>query len=250
MNVTRDVLAAGFGAWLLLIAAGCAGAGGEVGHDSNATSQENERLRWNSDLYAEYDHESFFASIWARQQLDLDHLDYPRLQAAIFFETNRRRVQHDLTPFNYSAALESIARQHSQDMANHDFFSHHGVVAGRETLSLRLALIGITNAVAAENISTLTALEYEDSRPVYSPEQNGGYFSYSYRGKPLELRTYASAARVVLEQWLDSPGHRQNILNPDVLFLGVGTAFFADDSFHDMPKFMATQNFASVPGNS
>jgi len=248
MNSIRVGLISGCGFWMLLIAAGCAGAGVGGGNETTLSGQETERQLWHDALYVQFDHNTFFASTWARQQLDLDHLDHSQLQAAIFFQTNRHRVQHDLAPFTYSAALEYIARQHSLDMATHDFFSHHGVVSGRETLTQRLTLIGVTNANAAENISTLTALEYEDGRPVYSPEQNGGYFSYRYRGDPLELRTYASAARIVLEQWLDSPGHRQNILNPDVGYLGVGTAFYEDESFHGMPKFMVTQNFASVPG--
>jgi len=204
--------------------------------------------RWNPDLYGQFDHESFLESPYVDRPVVFGDVDYPLLHAAIFFETNRMRTMNRLQPFVHSRALEKIAHEHSRDMVAHDFFSHESVVKGRETMTKRLATVGIVNAVAAENIAYFPALEYEAGKPVFTPAQNGGYFSYTYKGEPLSNRTYLSAARAVVDQWMNSSLHRANILDARYTYLGVGAAYYTNKSFHDMPHFKATQNFASVPG--
>lgn len=205
-------------------------------------------LEWDQSLYAKFDHESFSNSKLAKQTIDFGDVDYFLLHAAVFFETNRVRLLHDLPPFIHSPALEKIAHEHSREMAARGFFSHDSVVRGRETMAKRMAGIGITNAHAAENIAYVSALEYEAGKPVFTPVQNGGYFSYTYKGERLPNRTYLSVARALLSGWMSSPLHRGNILNADYTYLGVGVAYYINESSSGMPHFKATQNFASVPG--
>jgi len=204
--------------------------------------------KWDQSLYGQFAYESFSNSPYVDRPIDFADIDYPLLHAAIFFETNRMRITHSLTPFVHSPGLEKIAHEHSRDMVTHRFFSHESVVKGRETMGTRLATIGIPNARAAENIAYFCALEYEAGKPVFSPAQNGGFFSYTYKGEPIGNRTYLSAARAVVKQWMDSPLHRANILNGQYTYMGVGVAYYVNESFHSMPHFKVTQNFASVPG--
>ncbi len=199
---------------------------------------------WKPRDYARYDYKSFEQYKKARQLLSFEHIDYPLLHAAVFYETNRQRDIHDLPRFRHSEALEEAAREHSKDMVVQNFFSHRSKVPGKRTLSQRLALVGLENVTMAENIATVFAIDYRAGQPVFVPPQNGGYFSYQYRGEPIKNRTYLNVAANVVDQWMHSPGHRRNILNPQYRCLGVGAAFYRDADFHGMPSFKVTQNFA------
>ncbi|MBF2052485.1 MAG: hypothetical protein IGS03_03360 [Candidatus Sericytochromatia bacterium] len=98
----------------------------------------------------------------------------------------------------------------------------------------------------AENTAQFSGLDYTSGKPVYSPQVNGGYFSYTHKGPPLPYRTYASAAQHVVEQWMNSPGHQRNILNPNLKYLGAGLSAFEKKSFYNMLYFNATQNFSGA----
>ena len=206
------------------------------------------QFRWETFYYSNYDYKSFSKSKLANQKIDFRNIDYPLLHAAIFYETNRQRIEHRKATFKHSQAMEEAARQHSIDMVQLNFFSHDSPMRGKKTLSERLAQVGINNAYKGENIATFYGLDYDSGKPVFAPPQNGGFFSYVYKGEPLEPNTYLSAARTVVKNWMSSAGHRENILNENFKFLGVGVAFFEDRNFYKMPTFKATQNFASEPG--
>jgi uncharacterized protein YkwD len=128
-------------------------------------------------------------------------------------------------------------------MREHGFFSHTSPVRGRETVGDRVGEAGFRGSGYGENIAISFGLEYEAGRGVFNPEQNDGYFSYEYRGDPILAHTYLSAAREVVSDWMDSPGHRANILRRQFRYLGVGAAHFKDERFYGMDKFYFTQNF-------
>ena len=204
---------------------------------------------WKDEFYDRYTCETFAGYAPAQKRIDMNAIDYPLLHAAIFYETGRQRALNGLQPFKHSPALESAAKGHSDDMVRLNFFSHHSPVMGKGSLAQRLALVGVSNASSAENISYNFGIEYESGRGVFSPEQNGGYFSYEYRGKPIESHTYLGLARAALRGWMNSPGHRKNILNPVYVYLGVGAAHYTNLAFYNMDNFKLTQNFSSVRGN-
>lgn len=179
----------------------------------------------------------------------MDSIDYPLLQAAIFYETNRERIKFNLSPFSHSPALEKAAAEHSWSMVRLNFFSHSSPVQGKRTLQDRLNGVGVVNSSSAENIADVFGIEYISGKAVYSPEQNKGYFSYTLKGRPIENHTYVGLARNALEGWMNSPGHRKNILNPRYAFLGVGAAHYKNPRFFNIDNFKLTQNFSSIKGN-
>ena len=203
---------------------------------------------WSSAQYATFDHDRFAQSPAANEPIDVQDIDFPLLHAAVFYETNRQRIAQGLRRFRHSPALERAARRHSVDMVAHSFFAHEGPVAGKETLVKRLERAGVRNAYAAENIATAFGIAYESGRPVYPSVRNGGTFSYEPGGAPIPPHTYVGLARAVVRRWMQSPGHRRNILQPKSSYLGVGAAHFRDATFHDIDKFKLTQCFASVKG--
>lgn len=203
---------------------------------------------WSDEMYDEYTYASFENFGPANERVDFEAIDYPLLHAAVFYETNRQRDRFGYPVFGHSPALEEAAWEHSRDMVSRDFFSHTSPIASKRSMSMRLEAVGIRNVYAAENIAITFGIEYEAGRGVYSPQQNGGFFSYEYKGDPIESHTYLGVARAVVDQWMNSPGHRANILNGNYTYMGAGGAYFPDTGFYDMAKFKFTQNFASVRG--
>ena len=213
---------------------------------ASGTSEKVARTTWTAASYAEHDASSFFALPEVKAHMKPGKLDLPLLNAAVFYATNEARLRHKLKPFKHSAALERAAQGHSAAMTRHNFFSHTSVVKGQEKMSQRMAREGVSGGYRAENIAQFSGLEYTAGKSVYTPPTNGGYFSYRPKGKPILPRTYAGAGRTVVTQWMNSPGHRRNILNPRLRYLGAGMSPFPKKSFYNMLYFNATQNFASA----
>lgn len=211
-----------------------------------ADAHEQAVHRWQSSDYTRYDASTFFALPQVQALIDPRQMDYPLLQAAVFYATNESRAGEGLAPFLHSQALEDAAAAHSQAMTQHNFFSHTSVIPGLESMTSRLSAVGIPPSAMAENIAQFSGLNYEPGKLVYTPDVNGGFFSYEYKGTPLKPRSYAGAARHVLQQWMDSPGHRRNILNPNLKYLGAGLSAFEKKSFYNMLYFNATQNFSGA----
>ena len=168
--------------------------------------------QWTEQMYAQYTYENYTDYAAFNQPVEPQTLDVELLEAAIFYETNRQRAAYGVAQLQFDAALHICARNHSVDMVEHNFFSHTSVVAGKERMSDRLARVGYTNCASAENI-------------LYSPVKE----SYA-----------ATAKYLVGDIWMNSAGHRQNILTAEYTHLGAGVALYFDRTWL-MVK--ATQNF-------
>ncbi|GHC72007.1 CAP domain-containing protein [Streptomyces cinnamoneus] len=110
-----------------------------------------------------------------------------RLAAEVLALTNAERCAAGLPPLAADPRLASAARMHSADMAGRDFFSHT-TPEGREPWD-RARAAGAPHRATGENIAC-------------------------------GQRTSAEVVR----GWMDSPGHRANILTPGFTHLGVGHA--------------------------
>lgn len=193
--------------------------------------------------YAGYTSEALMRLSQLNDAIDFENIDLKLLQAAVRALTNRERAAYGLSELTHDSALEEAAEEHSQAMRDRGFFSHTSPVPGRRTVSERVRAAGFNGRGFGENIATSFGIQYETGRQVFVPSQNGGYFSYEFQGEPIAPHSYLSAAEVVVGQWMDSPGHRENILRPEYRYLGVGAAYLADPRFHGIPTFFMTQNF-------
>jgi hypothetical protein len=115
-----------------------------------------------------------------------------RLERIIIQQTNAERARYGLPPLQFDPCLTAAARQESNDMSTWHFFSHDSPLPGRETLGQRGAQAGFQDAELGENLA-------------------------QYLG----FNTAAAAQRVV-HDWMNSPGHRANILYPGFSGVGVG----------------------------
>jgi uncharacterized protein YkwD len=173
--------------------------------------------------------------------IPLGEADALLMVRAIMDATNIARREHGLPALEHNAILDRAATGHARRMVESGFFSHHDPeVESLKTPSDRLGVAGAANPKAAENIITEVAIEYESGENVYVRDRKKGHFSRTADGPILPRHTYRSFAQSVVDRWMDSPGHRKNILAKDALQIGIGTAFRDERGF---PTFVAVQNF-------
>lgn len=115
----------------------------------------------------------------------------------IYAEVNDIRQSSGLQPLRWNGNVANVARQHSQNMANNNFFSHADP-QGNTALE-RLLNAGVRFNLVAENLA---------------------------------LNDYApDPVAIAIKGWLDSPGHRQNMLRVEVTDTGVGVVRQGEEYF-------------------
>lgn len=145
---------------------------------------------------------------------------------------NERRARHELSQLSYDPRLAEIGRYHSQDMARSGYFAHES--PGGETpldryetfgYECRVPISDDRYATGAENI----AMTWADKRVESS---YGGIVDYD--GNETKI------ARGVVRAWMNSSGHRENVLRPYWDSEGIGVAVNATARGVEV---FATQNF-------
>lgn len=136
-----------------------------------------------------------------------------RLERLIHERVNQRRQRHGLQNLTWSAELTAVARYHSTDMATESYFAHTS--PSGESLGDRYAAFGI-GCAGGENL---------------------GYLRYS--GAAYDDEDEEIAERIVTG-WMDSPGHRENLLRPRFDEEGIGVAIVERGGYTHV---YATQNF-------
>lgn len=122
--------------------------------------------------------------------------------------TNQERAKAGLPPLKLNPVLSKVALGHSEDMANNDFFSHTS--SSGSSVFDRIKVAGYTYSTAAENIAA---------------------------GQ--------STPEAVVAAWMNSPGHRANILSPSLTEIGVGFYFLKNDSGQAPYHYYWTQDFGT-----
>ena len=186
----------------------------------------------------------------ANQEIDFKNVDQELMGAAIFYETNWRRLKHRKRPFRYSPALRRAALGHATDMVKLDFHSHVNPDDPRKkTLRQRLALAGVTRCARSENVAYIPGRRY----PVVSRKPGSGRVKIDPSNVP-RPHTYASFAKALVDGWMFSPGHRKNILSGATTYLGCAAVYCeqkllsARGKVYRADYFKACQNFASKRG--
>ncbi|MDT0611901.1 CAP domain-containing protein [Streptomyces lancefieldiae] len=128
--------------------------------------------------------DTYWTALWA-VPLTADGLD--RTTSEVVDLTNRERSRAGLPALGVDARLTRAAQAHSADMVARDFYSHTDPDGGKPRD--RAAAAGATRRTVGENIAC----------------------------------GQRSPADVV-EGWMNSPGHRANILKADFTHIGVGLA--------------------------
>ena len=186
-----------------------------------------------------------FASLEAATApIDPANINYPLLAEAIFHETNLRRQENERQVLDHLPSLDQAACVHARDMVEGNFFAHQNPnEAKKETPLNRVENQGLEVGFVAENIAQTFALQYESGTSVYTRQEDGEIvFSYEAGGEALPPHTYQSFAGTLLNQWMDSPGHRKNILDEEPSHLGAGCEHMEDGEL-GMPMLTCVQLF-------
>ena len=153
----------------------------------------------------------------------------------VFDLTNEERARHGLQRVSRSTALDRVATAHSTDMAARNYFSHttKGVLR-RANLGDRMRGAGVQFTRATENIA-MHPVVVQKMYEIWNVGLTSRRREIGRRGI-----TYGDMAAKVMDGWMNSPGHRQNILDANVTELGVGCAV---GDRKECPYVYVTQNF-------
>lgn len=116
------------------------------------------------------------------------------LEREIFEVTNEVRREHGLHALEWDTTLAHAARYHAAHMAIYGYIGH----------------------------DTQLPNEEGELQPIITMVQRARAFRItSSVGENVAVRNSRTAENVV-QQWMDSPGHRDNVLREEVYYLGVG----------------------------
>lgn len=124
---------------------------------------------------------------------------------AAFEMINQKRAENGLKPLIWSDEVAAIARLHSRNMASLGFFGHRGV----------------------------------DNKMVSDRADDAGLKRWRSIGENIAFeRGYQDPIAKAVQLWLDSPAHRQNLMNSDWREAAIGVSVAADGSYYFTQVFL------------
>ena len=121
------------------------------------------------------------------------------LERTAFDLLNQKRVENGLQSLPWDEQLAAVARLHSQNMADFNFFSHRGL----------------------------------DNKMVSDRADDAGMGRWRAIGENIAFnRGYQDPISKAVELWLDSTSHRRNLLDSNWKETAVGIAVTADGSYY------------------
>jgi len=146
------------------------------------------------------------------------------IEKKIFELTNEERKKQNERQLLWDEELAEVARDHSLDMANNDFFSHDNLGGEDPTDRARRHNYDVHKELANGWFSDGIA------------ENIGKMPTGNVVGRGHVSNDPDSIAEAQMYGWMNSPGHRANILNDKYDRIGVGVAY-------DGKYYVSTQNF-------
>jgi len=129
-----------------------------------------------------------FSKIYPGQKISIPNTsDISTIESQVITIVNQERAKRGLQTLKVGATTSYVARLKSQDMVNKHYFSHTSPTYGSPFNMMEY--FGLKFSAAGENIAY---------------------------GQP--------TAAAVMNAWMNSAGHRANILNPSYTYIGVGAA--------------------------
>ncbi len=176
----------------------------------------------------------------AKTVVPASRINQSMLDDAIRTEVNFHRCRAGLRLVgDASKNLSREAEKHSKWMARTQQLTHKSTVAGAATLSQRVKNAGVRFKTGSENIGMVHRYQI-DNKSFKIVDSNACQFK-SNDGQPLPAHSYATLARHVVTLWMNSPGHRKNILDGRVSTTTTAVAF--DPKAQYCGQFWLTQNF-------
>ncbi|MDQ5980034.1 MAG: hypothetical protein QG602_3009 [Verrucomicrobiota bacterium] len=166
--------------------------------------------------------EDFAALPAVQERVDFGDFDTDLMAAAIFHATNRVRGQLGLAPFAHLPALDRAATQKATIGILQGKLTHENPLPLTATPADRVRASGVDYRAVAENIAQQSLLDLPPGVTEVGVRLRGGHNEF-YRvdnKQPVQLQSYAAFADKVVRAWMNSPGHRANLVNPEFTSLG------------------------------
>lgn len=127
----------------------------------------------------------------------------PQLEQFIIRYTNEVREKHDLKPLTYDSRLEKISRRHSDDMIVRNYTGH----------------------ITPEGLSPKDRVSRYYRSFIGKTSENIWLLSGSWKGLPYnQSSSPITMAKRIVDEWMDSPSHRKNILTKGLTHIGIGVS--------------------------
>ena len=142
--------------------------------------------------------------------------DIKDFEKELFELTNQKRIENNVSVLDWDEELASIARGHSQDMAENDFLSHVNL-----------------NGLSANDRATNTKYECKkknNDQGYYGISENISQMGLIYQDYELD------DAQRIIDNLMDSPEHKDNMLHPINSKIGIAIAINENHLY-------TTQNF-------
>ena len=125
--------------------------------------------------------------IYPGQSLNIPSNHYQSIEQQVVNLVNAERAKAGLKPLKSDWELARVARFKSEDMRDNRYFDHNSPIYG-------------------------------------TPFQMMKSFGINYRSAGENIAAGQTTAESVMKSWMNSPGHRKNILSPTFTHIGVGYA--------------------------
>ena len=162
--------------------------------------------------------ESFLQLEALDKTIDFKSLDTALLDAAVFHYTNLERRKKGKPALLFSMALYRAAQLHTLEMIQTQRLSH----TNKKGKGFRDRIVALDKnfSVTGENIANIHPLMVKNSQAYTYQKVNGEYRFYHSNGKEIKAETYRTLAQKLVKAWMDSPGHKENILDTDYTHVG------------------------------
>ncbi|ERI89915.1 SCP-like protein [Clostridiales bacterium oral taxon 876 str. F0540] len=130
---------------------------------------------------------------------------------------NNERAKVSAPPLQINETLRKVARYKSNEMLQNNYFSHSSPVTGYMPWDLAKKNFGYSYSTFGENL-WMSKMSSEDAK--YTEQ----------------FRATITAAQIV-KDWMNSPGHKANILNKNFRRIGVGLAFSSKNKAYSAQEF-------------
>jgi len=188
-------------------------------------------------FYKNHTLKSFLNLPDVNEQTSSKRFDHAIFCAALFHYSNKQRTKNGEKGCRHHYLLTKSSILHSKEMRKHNFFNHTNPHNSKlKFLRNRLDIVckGTRHSfqIGGENIADFPL---SDKKTVV------------YIG-PMKFKTkspkdtYAELAKKVVDGWMNSPGHRKNILKSEFEFMGCGTCLYQN---HNDIRIKITQNFGA-----
>lgn len=142
------------------------------------------------------------------------------LDRAVVARVNAERCRRGLPALTTASGLRKQAARHSQWMARSQKLSHKASGSFKRSLTDRLKASGVRFRTGAENIGWVHLYGIDGSRFMIRSSQQCHFTTNG--GRRIGRHSYNSLASLIVRKWMESPGHRKNILRKNLRYSGVG----------------------------